>query len=659
MKLAPSAALLLAAACAHAPRPVPSVPAAAAREALNRAALETALPFFWVADADGDGAVDPAELAVIWGLDPRPRSHWVAAGGFTPAFVEAWGRVNARATAKPAPPSGPDAPRQAALEKELSQSYFTVLASDFSGASEEDRAIVSHVLAAAAIVERLHARQLGTWGMEAKIPPEDGRSRLVFFLNQGPWCSAPATENDPACSAIAPTPPRISGLYPADLQAKPGFCALLEQDPRREALTDPFTVVVRDAQGALAAVPYQIAYRDDMEAVARELDAAAAAIRSTGEAALKTYLAAAAKAFRDGDWLGADEAWSRMNAENSRFYLRIAPDEVYYEPCNLKAGFHVSFARIDPGSLAWQRRLEPVKNDMERALAGMAGPPYAAREVAFHLPDFIDVVLNAGDARAARGATIGQSLPNWGPVANEGRGRTVAMINFYDDPESRRVGRERAASILCEAPMSRYTDDEDAIVMGTVLHEAAHNLGPSHEYRVDGKKDDEIFGGPMASTMEELKAQTTALWLTDWLVEKGVVDRALAEKAHVRDVTWAFGHISRGMYDAEGKIKPYSALAAIQVGDLLRQGALSWRPEAIAANGRDRGCLDVDFGKLPGAVTALETAVLGIKARGDAAAARALESSYVRPSGPLADVLATITERVRRHPTATFLYSVR
>jgi hypothetical protein len=113
------------------------------------------------------------------------------------------------------------------------------------------------------------------------------------------------------------------------------------------------------------------------------------------------------------------------------------------------------------------------------------------------------------------------------------------------------------------------------------------------------------------------------------------------------------------MYDAEGKIKPYSALAAIQVGDLLRQGALSWRPEAIAANGRDRGCLDVDFGKLPGAVTALETAVLGIKARGDAAAARALESSYVRPSGPLADVLATITERVRRHPTATFLYSVR
>ena len=39
------------------------------------------------------------------------------------------------------------------------------------------------------------------------------------------------------------------------------------------------------------------------------------------------------------------------------------------------------------------------------------------------------VRLDAGDARAASGATIGQSLPNWGPVANEGRGRTVAMTD--------------------------------------------------------------------------------------------------------------------------------------------------------------------------------------------------------------------------------------
>lgn len=653
---------LLALACARAPvsRASTSAPAPD-RAALNRAALELALPLFWTRDANGNGQPDAPEIAVVWGLDARPRSHWIDGGQLTPAFRAAWEEVRARAAAGPRPAgSGAEAARQAALQREVSQSYFTVIESDFSSAPEEDRALVRHVLAAARLVERIHARQLGTLGMESRIPPGDGLSRLVFFLNEGPWCSAPGTEKDPACAAISPAPPRRSGLYPADLQATPEFCAALEKDPRARALTDPFTVVSRDASGALEALPYHVAYREDMEAVARELDGAAEGLRSPGEAALRAYLAAAARAFRTNDWFAADEAWSRMNAENSRWYLRVAPDEVYYEPCNLKAGFHVTFARIDPGSLAWQRRLDPLKNEMEKALAAMAGAPYAAREVSFHLPDFIRIVLNAGDSRSPRGATVGQSLPNWGPVANEGRGRTVAMTNFDADPETREVLRKRAASLLCADAMKRYSDEEDATVLGTVLHEAAHNLGPSHEYTVGGKVDDQIFGGPMASTMEELKAQSSALFLTGWLAARGAIPRELAERANVHDVTWTFGHISRGMYDAEGKIKPYSALAAIQVGALLREGALSWRANETAANGTDRGCLAVDFAGFHAAVARLETAVLGVKARGDAAAARALEKEYVRsPTGAVADVLRTVTERMLRFPAGTYLYSVR
>ncbi|WP_242344446.1 hypothetical protein [Anaeromyxobacter terrae] len=626
------------------------------REKLNRASLELAYPFFWSQDSNRNGALDPDELALVWGLDARPREHWVKDGRFTPEFLEAWARVRARA----ASPAAQEDARHAALEKELAQSYFTVLESDFASAAAEERDLVRHVLEAARLVERLHARQLGTLDLAARIPADDGLSRLVFFLNQGPWCSGPTTEKDPACTAISPTPPRLSGLYPAELQANgTGFCDALEKAPRGEELTRPFSVVGRDASGALVPVPYHVAFRDDMEAIARELEAAGAAIQSPGEAALRGYLAAAARAFRTDDWTSADEAWSRMSAENSRFYLRVAPDEVYFEPCSLKAGFQLSFARIDRASLEWQRRLDPVKSDMEKALAGLAGPPYVARAVSFHLPDFIQIVVNAGDARSARGATVGQSLPNWGPVANEGRGRTVAMTSFYTDPESKDVQRRRAESILCPATLARYSDDADATVMGTVLHEAAHNLGPAHEYAVGGRTDDQIFGGPMASTLEELKAQTSALFLTDWLAARGILARDLAERAHVRDVVWTFGHISRGMYDAEGKVKPYSALAAIQVGFLLKEGGLVWRPEANAANGRDHGCLEVDFAAFPAAVTKLEQVALGVKARGDAAAARALEAEYVRGEGPSASVLRAVTERWLRFPGATFLYSVR
>src|SRR6185369_12082279 len=192
--------------------------------------------------------------------------------------------------------------------------------------------------------------------------------------------------------------------------------------------------------------------------------------------------------------------------------------------------------------------------------------PYKAREVSFKLPDFVDIALNAGDSRKAFGATIGQSLPNFGPVANEGRGRTVAMTNFYADPDSIAASREQAESLYCKDTMSKWTDSPEPQLMSTVLHEAAHNLGPAHQYKAFGKIDREAFGGPLASTLEELKAQSAALFFTDWLVDKKQITRDDADKAHVRDIFWAFGHISRGMYTAEHHPNNYSHLAAIQLG---------------------------------------------------------------------------------------------
>ena len=167
-----------------------------------------------------------------------------------------------------------------------------------------------------------------------------------------------------------------------------------------------------------------------------------------------------------------------------------------------------------------------------------------------------------------------------------------------------------------------------------------------------GSTDDQIFGGPLASTLEELKAQTSALYFTEWLAARGIVDRDLAERAHVRDMVWTFGHICRGMYNPEGKVKPYSALAAIQVGFLLKEGGLVWHPATTAANGRDRGCLDVDFAAFPAAVTKLEQVALGVKTRGDAAAARALETEYVRDAVASGEVLRVVTERWLRYPAA-------
>ncbi|MDX2012906.1 MAG: hypothetical protein SFW67_22095 [Myxococcaceae bacterium] len=648
---------------APAPAPVASKPAAPPPPTLNRLsrldfnlkAQERFLPFFWRDDTNGNGTLEPTELALLFGPHETPRTALLdGKGQFTQAFLDAY-ETMVKAPDEASLPLA-ERTRRELLRLELSQGRPTLVETNLSKGTDEDRAIVRHVSDAARALEVIHGKQLGTQALWEQVPVTDKLSRSLFHRNQGPFCVAPKTENDPACTALVPKPKRLSGLYPAELQDDPKFCDRLAKEKNAKDLMGHFSVVVADGKG-FKAVPYSEFYRPEMEQVAASLDAAANAITSDGEKAFQAYLRAAAKAFRTNDWEPANEAWVAMGPTNSKWYLRIAPDEVYYEPCAWKAGFAVSFARINLDSLAWQQKLEPVKVDMEKALAALAGPPYRARDVKFKLPDFIDIVLNAGDARNPHGATIGQSLPNWGKVAEKG-GRTVAMTNLYTDVDSQKSLEAQMASLFCPSVMAKATTAAGPAVMSVVLHEAAHNLGPSHEYKVKGKEDDEVFGGPLASTMEELKAQTSALYFSEWLVEKNVITPDEAVAAHVRDVAWAFGHISRGMYTADGKPRNYSQLASIQLGTLSKAGVLTWKADLKAANGQDTGCFELDLGKWKGAVDALANRVLMAKGKGDKKDAEAMVAAFVDAKDDWAKTREVITERWLRAPKATFVYAL-
>lgn len=618
----------------------------------NVRAQEHFLPFFWRDDNDGNKVLEPAELAILWGPQEATRATFVdEKGQFTAAFLAAYEAMLKTGDDKSLPAA--EQKRLSLVRLELSQGRPTLVETDLSKGTDEDKAIIQHVFAAANAIERIHAKQLGTDGIVAK----DAASRTLLHRNQGPFCAAPKTENEAECAAIAPKPARLSGLYPAAVQADPKFCDTLAKAKNAKDLMGHFSVVVADGAG-FKAVPYSEAYKADMESIATSLEAAANAITSESEKAFQKYLRATATSFRTNDWEPANEAWVAMGPTNSKWYLRLAPDEVYYEPCAWKAGFAVSFARINMDSLAWQQKLEPVKGELEKALATLAGPPYKARDVKFKLPDFIDMVLNAGDSRNPHGATIGQSLPNWGKVAEKG-GRTVVMTNLYTDLDSQKALEAQMASLFCSALMTKATTDAKPAIMSVVLHEASHNLGPSHEYKVKGKEDDEVFGGPLASTMEELKAQTSALYFAQWLVTKNLITQAEADAAVVRDVAWGFGHVSRGMYTADNKPRNYSHLASIQLGTLMKAGALTFKADEKTANGADVGCFDIDFAKWKPAVDVLAKRVLMAKGKGDKKDAEAMVAEFVDAKDEWAKKRELITERWLRAPKATFVYSVK
>jgi hypothetical protein len=618
---------------------------AIARADFNRWAVRQNLPVYWIADSNANQRIDPYEVAAL--LFYATEGDWSHGPAFTAAFDKAYDQIVAASKAQG--PTGEDARRRELVAADLDQGRPTLVRSDFTSASADDKAFVGHMLTVAHLIDQLYEKTNGAAALASRLPA-DPESRSLFRRNRGPKCAGPATEKQPECSAIPGAPKPTVDVYPSELQKSETFCKDLEARKDAKSLLEPFTAVRGDA-AKLIAVPFSDAYKDETTAIAKELTAAADTVKDPSEPALVTYLRAAAKSFTTNDWLPADEAWAKMTVDNSKWFVRVGPDEVYWEPCSRKAGFHLTFARINQGSKDWQRKLVPVQQEMEAKIAERAGAPYTARTVTFHLPDFVDIIVYAGDDRQALTANIGQSLPNVGPVASEGRGRTIAMVNLYTDPDSLAARRAQAESLLDAASMSLYPGTAEPGLLTVILHEATHNLGPMHEYKVRGKIADEVFGGPTASMLEELKAETGALFLLEVLRSKGIIPDQLAQQTYAAAIVWGFGQISQGT----GSDKTYGNVAAIQIGFMIERGVLTWDDKAAAANGRDQGAFTIHTDKLVAVSEEMMKTFAGIKARGDKAAADDLIKRYVDGTVVPQKLIA---ERFRRFAKASFVYAV-
>src|SRR5688572_31449558 len=182
--------------------PFSSIP----RVDFNRRAAELYLPLFWREDANNNGALEPNELAFLTGIEDTGTTGWIdESGRFSQAFRTAYGRMS---KPDPEPTDAAEQTRQRLIREELAQGRPTLVATDLGQSSEADKNFMGRMLAVAELIERIYARQKGVFGMGADIPESDTASRMVFHRNQSPFCEAPKTENQEACSALAKKPPR-------------------------------------------------------------------------------------------------------------------------------------------------------------------------------------------------------------------------------------------------------------------------------------------------------------------------------------------------------------------------------------------------------------------------------------------------------------------
>ncbi len=389
------------------------------------------------------------------------------------------------------------------------------LTADISHLSPGDHEALRHLVDASRTINEIFKIQAwaGNPGFAATVAalegPDATAAQDYYRIMVGPWDRL--THYEPFLGNKAH--PKGAGYYPEDLTEEE-FEAWLELHPEdREALTSLHTIVRRSGDG-LVAVPYSEFFAAQLEVVAAELRAAAAA---TDNESLRRFLELRADAFFSDDYYESDMAWMDLD---SAIEVVIGPYETYEDQLfGFKAAFESFICVSQPEDSA---RLDVFKSEL----------PYLERKLP--IPDehknfdrgtespirVVDEIFTGGDNRAGV-QTIAFNLPNDERVREAKGSKKVLLKNVmrakYDGilvPIAERVLSPEGLELV----------GFEAFYQFTLHHELSHGIGPG-VITVDGRETEvRLELKDLYSAFEEAKADVLGVYDIYVLVEKGVMD---------------------------------------------------------------------------------------------------------------------------------------
>ena len=196
---------------------------------------------------------------------------------------------------------------------------------DTSFLSEGDRAAVNKLIEASKILSEIYLLQLDVRNPEirAEIAASDRPDKqLLLDMFDLHFSVCDGLEDGHVFYGKTPCP-KGGGFYPADM-TKQEFEDHIAANPEdKEAFTSGYTVIRRNKDGSLKAVPYSIEYRQRLVAAGKLMREAADLTENTR---LKRFLRMRGAAFLRNDYYQSELAWMDLTGN---IEIAIGPYEVY------------------------------------------------------------------------------------------------------------------------------------------------------------------------------------------------------------------------------------------------------------------------------------------------------------------------------------------
>ena len=483
------------------------------------------------------------------------------------------------------------------------------LSADLSALSANERRMLGLFIEAGEIMDELFWRQTYGDGQALLKGIADARTREFVQLNYGPWDRL--ADNEPFIAGVG-AKPLGAQFYPHDMTREEFEKANLPGS-RSE-----YTLIRRDAKGALQVVPYHVEYRAALEQASRKLEQAAALAEDPG---LRKYLELRARALLTDDFRDSDRAW--LDMKSNRIDIVVGPIETYEDALFGYKAAYESYALIK--DLEWSKRLAKYTAMLPELQAGLPVPAAYKAEKPGTDSDLnaYDVVYYAGHCNVAS-KTIAINLPNDEQVQLEKGTRRLQLKNAMR-AKFDKIMVPIAAELI--VPEQRRHVTFDAFFANTMFHEVAHGLGIKNT--LDGKGTVRESLKEQASWLEEGKADILGLYMITKLHEKGEVAGSL-EDYYVTFLTGIFRSVRWGAAEAHGQAN------MVRFNYFAERGAFS-----RDANGHYR----VDMAKMRKAMDELSADILELQGDGNYAGVKQLIAGLGVIHPQLAADLARLGQR--------------
>jgi len=380
---------------------------------------------------------------------------------------------------------------------------------------------------------------------------------------------------------------------------------------------------------ALYAVPYSVAYADDLMKAYGLLNDAADALAKDDEEFAR-YLRNRARDLLANDYESGDASWVTGHFKNLN--AQIGSYETYDDELfGVKTFF--SFCLF----LTRQDETTALRQAMKGLQALEDSLPYQNhKKVREDIPVGVyDVIADFGQSRGGNTATI---LPNESYVARR-YGRTILLrANIMRDPNIFESTSGTLVAAIGEQQAKELTPDGN--FYRTLWHEVGHYLGVDRTR--DGRELDEALQDN-ANAMEEMKADLVSLFVAEALHKQGYYS-----DAQLRSV-YAGGILRVLQNNRPRRDQPYNTMQLMQWNFFLENGLLTFDPATKL--------MHVNYEKYHDVVGKMLEKTLAVQFEGDKAASDRYIDQYTKWDENLHGVIAANIRAQQRYRFRVFKYA--